>query len=135
MWLLSQTLSQVSHAHFLVGDGVERSWKFSKGLYRSGSRVGIDTPLQRHIDFPGGSVVRNAPANAGDSGLIPGSGRSPGEENSNPLHYSCLGNLMDREAWRAAIHGVSKRVKHYLVTKQQIETYTVEVNASLLFSS
>ena len=87
------------------------------------------------LGFPGGSVIKNPPANAGNMGLIPGSGRSPGEENSNPLHYSCLGNLMDREAWRAAIHGVSKRVKHYLVTKQQIETYTVEVNASLLFSS
>ena len=87
------------------------------------------------LNFPGGSDGKESACNADDSGLIPGSGRSPGEENSNPLHYSCLGNLMDREAWRAAIHGVSKRVKHYLVTKQQIETYTVEVNASLLFSS
>ena len=48
------------------------------------------------IDFPGGSVVKNPPANAGDLGSIPGSGRSPGEGNGNPLHYSCLGNLMDR---------------------------------------
>ena len=127
--LLSQTRNQVSHNHFLAGDWVERSWKFSKGLYPSGSRVGIVTPLQRHIGFPGGSVVRNRPANAGDSGLIPGSGRSPGEENGNPLQYSCLGNLMDRGTWRAAVHGVSKRVKYDLVTKQQIETYPVEVNA------
>ena len=43
-------------------------------------------------DFPGGSVVKNPPANAGDVGLIPGSGRSPGERNGNPLQYSCLEN-------------------------------------------
>ena len=49
--------------------------------------------------FPGGSVVKNSPANAGDMGLISGSGRSPGEGNSNPLQYSCLGNLMDGGAW------------------------------------
>ena len=46
--------------------------------------------------FPGGSVVKNLPANAGDAGSIPQSGRSPGEGNGNPLHYSCLGNPMER---------------------------------------
>ena len=46
--------------------------------------------------FPGGSVAKNPPANAGDSGLIPRSGRSPGEGNGNQLQYSCLGNPMDR---------------------------------------
>ena len=45
--------------------------------------------------FPGGLVVKNLPANARDEGLIPGSGRSPGEGNGNPPQYSCLGNLMD----------------------------------------
>ena len=59
--------------------------------------------------FPGGSVVKNPPANAGDVGLIPGSGRSPGEGNGNPLQYSCLGNPMDREAWRATVLGVTKK--------------------------
>ena len=52
--------------------------------------------------FPGGSVVKNLPANAGasgDVGSIPGSGRFPGGGNGNPLQYSCLGNLMDRGAW------------------------------------
>ena len=48
--------------------------------------------------FPGGSEVENPPANAGDEGLIPGSGRCPGEGNGNPLQYSCLGNSMDRGA-------------------------------------
>ena len=46
--------------------------------------------------------------NAGDVGLIPGSGRSPGEGNSNPLQYSCLENPMDRGAWRATVHGVTQ---------------------------
>ena len=47
--------------------------------------------------YEGGSVVKkNLPANVGDAGLIPGSGGSPGEENGNPVQYSCLGNLMDR---------------------------------------
>ena len=63
-------------------------------------------------------MVKNLLVNAGDVGLIPGFGRSPGEENGNPLQYSCLGNPMDRRAWRAIVHGVT-RVGHDLVTKQQ----------------
>ena len=58
--------------------------------------------------FPGGSVVKNPPANAGDVGSVPGLGRSPGEGNGNPLQYSCLGNPMDKGAWRATVHGVTK---------------------------
>ena len=58
----------------------------------------------------GSSVVKNPPANAGDSGLIPGSGRSPGEGNGNPFHYSCLENPMDREHWQAIVHGVAKEL-------------------------
>ena len=53
------------------------------------------------MDFPGGAVVKNLPVNsgdAGDAGLIPGSGRSPGGGNGNPLQYSCLENPMDRGA-------------------------------------
>ena len=57
--------------------------------------------------FPGGSVVRNTPANVGDPGLIPGSGRSPGEGNSNPLQYSCLGFPVDRGVWHI-VHGAAK---------------------------
>ena len=57
---------------------------------------------------PGGSVVKNPPANAGDVGSIPGLGRSPGKGNVNLLQYSCLGNPMDREAWWATVHGVTK---------------------------
>ena len=57
---------------------------------------------------PGGSVVKNLPANAGDMGLIPGSEGSPGEGNGNPRQYSCLGNPMDREAWHIIVHRVAK---------------------------
>ena len=53
------------------------------------------------MSFPGRSVVKNLPANARDVGLIPGSGRSPGEGNSSPLQYSCLGNPIDRGARQA----------------------------------
>ena len=53
--------------------------------------------------FPGGSVIKNPPINAGDEGLIPGSERFPGGENCNPLQYSCLRNPMDREAWQATV--------------------------------
>ena len=60
------------------------------------------------MGFPGVSVVRNLSANAGDVGLIPGLGRSPGEGNGNPLQYSCLGNTVDRGAWWATVHGVTK---------------------------
>ena len=62
-----------------------------------------------HSYFPGGSVVKNPPANAGDVGSISGSGKSPGEGNGNPLQYSYLGNPMDRGAWQATVHGVEKR--------------------------
>ena len=56
-------------------------------------------------------MVKNPPDNAGDErdmGSIPGSGRSPGEGNGNPLQYSCLGKPMDRGAWWATVHGVAK---------------------------
>ena len=53
-------------------------------------------------------MVKNLPANTGDAGSIPGSGRSPGEGNGNPLQYSYLENPMDRGAWRATVHGVAK---------------------------
>ena len=65
--------------------------------------------------FQGGSVVKNPPANEGDTGAIAGSGRSPGGGNSNPLQYSYLGNPMDGATWLVAVHG-GKRVRHDLTT-------------------
>ena len=60
------------------------------------------------IGFPGGSLVKNLPANTGDSGSTPGLGRSPEEGNSNPLQWACLGNPTDRGAWWSTVHGVTK---------------------------
>ena len=61
------------------------------------------------MKLPGGSLVKNSPANSRDTGSIPGWGRSPGGGNGNPLHYSYLGNPMDRRAWWATVHGVIKK--------------------------
>ena len=68
--------------------------------------MGADCGFERVVrqkGFPGGTVVKNQPASAGDVGLIPESGRSPREENGNLLQYSCLGNPMDRGAWQATV--------------------------------
>ena len=69
-----------------------------------------------HLAFPQSTLYTRvrwvsgivSTCNAGDVGLIPGPRRSPGEENGNPLQYSCLGNPMDRGAWQAIVHGVQK---------------------------
>ena len=58
--------------------------------------------------FPGGSLVKEPICNAGDTGLIPGLGKSPRAENGKPDKYSCLGNSMERGAWRATVHAVTK---------------------------
>ena len=60
------------------------------------------------MGFPGGSDGKESACNAGDMGLIPGSGISPGEGNSNPLQYSCLENSIDRGGWWATVPGVAK---------------------------
>ena len=68
--------------------------------------------------FPGGSVLKNPPANAGDVGSIPELERYPGEGNCNPLKYSCLGNPTDRSAWQLESLGL-QRAGNDLATKQQ----------------
>ena len=60
------------------------------------------------MGFPGGSMIRNPPADAEDMGLIPGSERFPEKGNGNPLQYSCLGNPIDRGVWQATVHEVAK---------------------------
>ena len=87
-------------------------------------------PVLRGADvgsgFPGSRVMKNLPVNAGDLGSIPGSGRSPGAGNSNPLQYSCLENPMDRGAWRATVHGGVKELdttegtQHARMTRGQL---------------
>ena len=79
------------------------------------------------MGFPHSSVGKESTCNAGDPGLIPGSGRSPGEGNSNtysiPLQYSCPESPIDRGAWQ--VHGVT-RVRHDLATKPHITTYRIK---------
>ena len=60
------------------------------------------------LDFPGGSDSKEPVYNAGDLGSIPGSGRSPGEGNGDPLQYSCLENYIGRGAWQITVHGVTE---------------------------
>ena len=67
--------------------------------------------------FPGGSVVKNPPANAGDMGSIPGLGISPGGGNGNPHQYSCLGNPIERGVWQATVYGLQELDGHDLATK------------------
>ena len=60
------------------------------------------------MGFLGGSDSKESACNAGDQGLVPGSGRSPGEGNGNPVQYSCLENSMGRGDWQATVHGVTE---------------------------
>ena len=75
------------------------------------------------MGFPSSSVGKESACNAGDVGLFPGLGRYPGEGNGNTLQHSCLENPMDRGAWQATVHGVS-RVRHDLATKPPLATCT-----------
>ena len=93
--------------------------------------LGLCAPSAGWKGFPGGSVVKNRPTTLGDSGLIPQSGRSPGEGNDNPLWYSCLGSPMDREAWRATVHEVTKM----LDTIEQLNKKRVDLKRSQFLKS
>ena len=77
--------------------------------------------------FPGGSVVKNLPANVGDSCSILGLGRSPRAGNGNPLQDSCLGNTMGRGDWQATVYGVTKESEN-LVTQQQLVSFNQAVH-------
>ena len=83
--------------------------------------------------FPGGSVGKESACNAGDTGLIPGLGRSSGEGNGNPLQHSCLENLTDRGAWRAVACGVSRVRRETSLVAQAVKVSTY--NAGGLGSS
>ena len=65
-------------------------------------------PVFMVLSFPGGLDGKESTYNAGDRSSVPGLGRSPGEGNGYPLHYSCLESSMDRETWRATVHGIAK---------------------------
>ena len=82
--------------------------------YKEGNQTSLvhgkdSVPINVYLwGFPGGSMIKNLPANAGDVGLISGFRRSPGEGNGNPLLYSCLKNLMGRGVWQATVHKVTE---------------------------
>ena len=96
LWLLTVYYLQIS-SHIFWGD-FSFCWLF----------LLLCWTLKFNVGFPGGSVVKNTPASAGDVGSIPGLERTPGEKNGNLLRYSCLGNLMDRGAWWATVHASRK---------------------------
>ena len=83
-------------------------------LYLSSNNWGLETgPWNScvfviYMGFPGGSDSKESACDAGDLGLIPGLGRSPGGGHGHPLQYSCLENPMGRGAWRASVHGVTE---------------------------
>ena len=81
----------------------KRGWYYPKDSHSQCVR----SVLILFLGSPGGLAIKNLPANAGDMGSIPGRERSLGEGNGNPLQYSCLGNLMNRGAWQATVHGIS----------------------------
>ena len=93
-------------------------WKWIYILVRKWPRLCFFRTLYYVLrEFPGGSVNKEFACNAGGRGLIPGSGRSPGEGNGYPRQHSCLGNPMAWGAWWATVHRVA-RVRHDLETKQ-----------------
>ena len=87
------------------------------------------------LGLPGGSVVMNPPANAGDMGSVHVSERSPGGGNGNPLQYSCRDNLMDRGSWRATVHGVAELHMTEQLSTHSISTFSFLRNLQTVFQS
>ena len=84
------------------------------------------------MGFPGGSVVKNLPTSAGDTGSIPGLRRSPGGGNGNPLQYSCLRNPMNRGAWRATSVGLHLCAHAHTHTHIHTHTLLLMVEAAVM---
>ena len=80
--------------------------------------------IYNDLGFLGGSISKESTCNARDPGSVPGSGRSPGEGNDNPLQYPCMENSMAREAWQAIVHGVTKSQTRLNITNTQISQYS-----------
>ena len=106
---------------YIIGHSDQWQWRMTAGISdprRSSQSSSVKALIQEEVAtllllsmpkvFPDGSAVKNLPANAGDSGSIPRSGRSPGAGNGNPLQHFCLENPMDRGTCQAIVHGVSK---------------------------
>ena len=82
--------------------------------------------------FPGSLVVKNPSTNEEDAVSIPGSGRSPGEGNGNPLQYSCMENPMDGEAWQATVHGVAKSRTRLSDFTSRYNEYSEQLNSVIM---
>ena len=89
-------------------------------------------PNMLDMGFSGGSVVKNPTANARNAGLIPGLGRCPGEGNGTPLKYSCLENPMERGAWYATVHRVTKELD---MTDTKLQHYARQRGVRLVESN
>ena len=117
LWIERKNRGQTTHIKQLVGFhwiSSSETWRrkcpshlIVVQIIKQNQKMASDSVVpSKQMGFPGGSEVKNPPANAGELGSIPGSGRSPGEGNGNPLQYSCLGNPIDQGAWQATVHGV-----------------------------
>ena len=80
----------------------------SQVFFNSDLAIILCVELKDQSGFPGGSGGKVSACNAGNPGLIPGSGKAPGEGNGNPLQYSCLENPMEGGVWQAIVHGLAK---------------------------
>ena len=105
-------LSQGSNLHLLC-------WQADSLPSELPGKTEVNKSSNRNLSFPHSSVSKESSCNIGELYLIPGSGRSPREGNSNPLQYFRLRNHMDTGAWYATVHGGHKRFGHDLATKQQ----------------
>ena len=88
------------------------------------TRVGRDLAAKQKQSLPGGSDCKESACNEGDSGMIPGSGRSPGEGNGNPLQYSCLENSMDKGTWQTTVPVVIKSWTQLTTIHTHTHTHT-----------
>ena len=109
----SQSSSSLVHTvqYVFQRSSMRRSGEAEEGLMKMSDKeweATGDLNIGAPSFFPGGSVGKESACNARDLGSVPGLGRSPGEGNGNPLQYSCLENSMDRTAWWAIVHGVTK---------------------------
>ena len=119
-WLTEWITHRTIQAQFGYHMSLPQNFSFQNPLdvKKPGKKLWTMKEANVSLGFPGGSAVTNPPVSAGDLASIPGSGTSPWEGNGNRLQCSCLGNPMDRGAWQATVHGVTKSW-HDLATKQR----------------
>ena len=108
--LVYQTQTAKNLSHFSIS--IYQIYKMNQQVYKNEFMKIYKNELVVSMKIrcfpPGGLDSKESSCNAGDMGSIPGSGRFPGEGNGNLLQYSCLGNLMDKAAWQATVHGIVK---------------------------